>query len=75
MTSAQGGEGGVPEILIFADRVGVQKGPKYTDVILEQPLRVITVNLSGRPTKHQLGLGHRLASHYLHAELSPAGWG
>ena len=42
MTSAQGGEGGVPEILIFADRgvgVGVQKGPKNTDVILEQPLK------------------------------------
>ena len=40
MTSAKGGEGGVPKILIFAERGGgVQKGPKYTDVILEQPLR------------------------------------
>ena len=34
-------EGGVPKILIFADRGGgggVQKGPKYADVILEPPL-------------------------------------
>ena len=37
MTSAKGG---VPKILIFADRGGGrgQKGPKYTDIILEQPL-------------------------------------
>ena len=42
MTSAKGGEGGVPQILIFADRggAGVKKGQKYTDVILEQPLSV-----------------------------------
>ena len=38
MTSGKGGR--FPKILIFADRggVGVQKGTKYTDVILEQPL-------------------------------------
>ena len=36
----RGGGGGGPKILIFADRGGrgVQKSPKYTDVILEQPL-------------------------------------
>ena len=41
--SANGGEGGgFPQILIFADMVrgGGTKGPKYTDVLLEQPLTI-----------------------------------
>ena len=38
--SEGGGGGGGPKILTFADRgeLEVQKGPKYTDVILERPL-------------------------------------
>ena len=44
MTSAKrGGIGGVLQLWNFADRgrVRVQKGPKYADVILEQPLNFL----------------------------------
>ena len=43
MTSAPLEGVGARQILIFADRGRVvQKGPKYTDVILEQPLSIGT---------------------------------
>ena len=47
MMSPRGGVGGVHQKVILGDRegVGVQKGPKWGDVISEQPL---TLNLFKR---------------------------
>ena len=42
-------KGGGTQLLIFVDIggwVGVQKGPKYADVILEHPLKLWCVNCS-----------------------------
>ena len=40
---SEGGVRGDPQLLILADRKGVQKGLKYADVILEQLLKSVLV--------------------------------
>ena len=57
MTSAKGGGGGFLKywFLLTGGRVGVQKVPKYTDVILEQPLG-LGLGLGGR-TGVRVGVG------------------